>query len=145
MIHPDFTPSRGNTPVHHCFSTGSPQVSKSLSNESAPEPSPKKKRLSELFQESLRIDQEADLEDHNNENGENTKKVETKTTLLGQPPRPANDTTSLSSERASRNGDYGAAPKEKTVKSGQCCLPKMLSSRSFNERRSKMSSAQSVR
>ncbi|EPS70931.1 hypothetical protein M569_03840, partial [Genlisea aurea] len=36
----DFTPSRGTTPVHHAFQT--------------PPPSDSKKRLSELFQESLR-------------------------------------------------------------------------------------------
>jgi len=136
----DFTPSQGNTPVHHSFSIGNLQVNKNIFNESTPEPSPNKKRLSELFQESLKEDQGINFEDHNNEIGESTK-AENKTTVLGLPP--VNSTIPLSSEIASKNGDY-KAQKKNTLKSAQCCLPKMLSSRSFNERRSKMSPAQSI-
>ncbi|KAL0461770.1 UNVERIFIED_CONTAM: hypothetical protein Slati_0064600, partial [Sesamum latifolium] len=55
-----FTPSRGSTPVHHKFSSGNPPANKApaieatLGSVSEPSPPDTKKRLSELFKESLR-------------------------------------------------------------------------------------------
>lgn len=65
IMRAEFTPSRGNTPVHHDFPIGTPQMkgiaptiddkkpSMTLSQPSVT-PIKKKKRLSELFRESLR-------------------------------------------------------------------------------------------
>ncbi|GKB92145.1 hypothetical protein Tco_0964417 [Tanacetum coccineum] len=89
-VNGEFTPSRGNTPLHHDFLNGTPPVKgglpifpagsppmkgggpvinddKSSVTSSHPSPIKKKKRLSELFRESIR-------EDHNlnEENGEPT-------------------------------------------------------------------------
>ncbi|KAI7741934.1 hypothetical protein M8C21_024313, partial [Ambrosia artemisiifolia] len=74
----EFTPSRGNTPVHHNFLTGPPQMkdgAPAIDNHNPSvtllQPSPslikKKKRLSELFSESQREGYNCD--DENGETG----------------------------------------------------------------------------
>ncbi|VFQ80031.1 unnamed protein product [Cuscuta campestris] len=65
----DFTPSRGSTPIHHRFSAGpmSPKVKRAFFTERIPISAPvrpsseeRKKRLEELFKESLGGDKEFD-------------------------------------------------------------------------------------
>ncbi|KAL6994462.1 hypothetical protein U1Q18_012566 [Sarracenia purpurea var. burkii] len=116
----DFTPSRGNTPVHHSFSAATtPQVNRALVDDKTPgykpEPSPKKK-LIELFKESLGGDQ--DFDDHN---------------ISGDGTLFVSGANSMSSIEKTPNRDY-RPEEEKPIKFVHCCLPRMLSSRSFRER-----------
>lgn len=136
----DFTPSRGNTPLHHNFSTGIPRVNTVHSEDKIPgssthEPSPKKK-LVELFRESIREDQDV-----------NNGKMGVKPTLLGLPPKSAHGTpygtnSVCSSERTS-NGDP-LTEKEKPFRTMQRCLPSLMSCHSFSERKKKINSAVAV-
>ncbi|KAM0039548.1 hypothetical protein Hdeb2414_s0012g00383311 [Helianthus debilis subsp. tardiflorus] len=56
-VNGEFTPSRGNTPVHHNFSSGNnkPHAAVFPYDEPSPTVSEKKIRLSDLFKESLRV------------------------------------------------------------------------------------------
>lgn len=120
-VNGEFTPSRGNTPVHHNFSTGAPRVNKSggtdLTPNGRPEPSPtdKKHRLSDLFKESLRNDHN---EDEQNTSGSATPYA-----------------SSLQSSERTPSGNF----KVKSLRSIQCCLPSLRSSSSFSEKKKKMS------
>ncbi|KAL2320278.1 hypothetical protein Fmac_029247 [Flemingia macrophylla] len=139
----EFTPSRGTTPVHHIFLNKTPFSEPG----SVPEPSPttQKKKLLELFRESVR-------EHHHNDDTENTydneKKEVNPTNIhdLLPIPKSAHSTpyitggnSACSSERT-MNEDH-APIREKTVKSVQCCLPSLASCRSFSERKRKTSPA----
>ncbi|KAH6781809.1 hypothetical protein C2S52_001399 [Perilla frutescens var. hirtella] len=115
-VNGDFTPSRGSTPVHHKFSSGNPMVNKPPPVGSVAESSPKK-RLSELFKESLRHNIDGDEE---NEASDESVVIE----------------NGANNER-SANGVVRA--EEKSGKSVQCCLPRLRSSRSFSERKKKTS------
>ncbi|KAG6410169.1 hypothetical protein SASPL_128220 [Salvia splendens] len=98
-VNGDFTPSRGSTPVHHRFSSGNPMVNKPPP---VPEPSPKK-RLSELFKESLRHQQGGDKEEDASE-----------------------ESVVVENGASGEKSGYGA--EEKSV---QCCLPRLRSRRTF--------------
>ncbi|KAA8530113.1 hypothetical protein F0562_004822 [Nyssa sinensis] len=155
-VNGDFTPSRGNTPVHQSFSMGTLQVSNGLLEDktpgSKPEPSPtaKKKKLAELFQESLRDDLDEDeINILGNQNGVNGKMVG-KTAASDLPQKSGNGTPNVSgancvcsSTERTPNGDF-RPEKEKSIRSAQCCLPNLLSSRSFRERKKKMSPTRSI-
>uniref|UniRef100_A0A5B6Z0Q3 Uncharacterized protein n=1 Tax=Davidia involucrata TaxID=16924 RepID=A0A5B6Z0Q3_DAVIN len=154
-VNGDFTPSRGSTPVHQSFSMGTLRVNNALLEDktpgSKPEPSPteKKKKLSELFRESLRGDQDVDNQNIlGNQNGVNGK-MEGKTAAIDVPPKSTNGTpyisgaNSVCSSERTPNGDF-RPEKEKSARSVQCCLPSLLSSRSFSERKKKMSPARSI-
>ncbi|KAK6155406.1 hypothetical protein DH2020_009654 [Rehmannia glutinosa] len=143
FVDADFTPSRGNTPVHHSFSPGNPRANNARvvegTNGSLPEPSPpdKKKRLSELFKESLRNNEYAD---------EASSKVVPEATSLIQRTKSTDGTPYISgansrvSSETTPNREVGE--EEKSLKSGQCCFPRLISSRSFSERKKSMSPAQ---
>lgn len=145
----DFTPSRGNTPVHHNFSAGTPQANKNpLEGRPAGselEPSPTgKKRLSELFKDRIKEDRDVDdlqtsgSGDQNIANG----KMEVKQTILDVLPKSANATPYLSgtnsvcSSERTANGDT-LIEKEKSFKSSPCCIPSLIFCRSFSERKKK--------
>ncbi|KAI3457849.1 hypothetical protein Pfo_014512 [Paulownia fortunei] len=150
-INGDFTPSRGSTPVHHSFSPGNlrvnmtPVVGGTIG--SVPEPSPpdKKKRLSELFKESLRGDVYVDDETAAGDKKEAPAKVVAEATSLVQQPKSTIGTPYLSG--ANSGGSSERTPndvlreEDKSLKSPQCCLPRMLSSRSFSERKKRTSPA----
>lgn len=125
LFHADFTPSRGNTPVHHNF--GTPGVNKtppsknrtpgsSTSESSSPE---KKKKLLELFRESVRDDQHVV--------GNGNKQVTT-TTIQDVLPKSAD------SEANSACGSDRTMSEDR-VKSSPWCIPSLSSCRSFSERR----------
>ena len=132
----EFTPSRGSTPVHHIF------LNKTTPSEpgSVPEPSPttQKKKLLDLFRESVRENQSDDAE-----NTFGNEKKEVKPTMVHDLiPKSAHSTpyvsggnSACSSERT-MNDDH-APIREKPVKSVQCCLPSLASCRSFSERKRK--------
>ncbi|KAL8132523.1 uncharacterized protein At3g27210-like [Apium graveolens] len=121
----EFTPSRGNTPLHHSFATGSQRVHKaSLVEEPAPavipeQPSPtdKKMRLSELFKQSIRVKQDADDEKNTSGNVSDT-----------------NCAPSLQSNERISNASATVKPhREKSLKSFQCCLPNLIANNDFTE------------
>ncbi|KAL7190235.1 hypothetical protein ACSBR2_022507 [Camellia fascicularis] len=151
-VNGDFTPSRGSTPVHHSSSAGTARANRALFDDktpgSQPEPSPRK-TLADFFRDSLRSNQDVDEQNIlSNQNGVN-EKIEAKTTMLGLHPISVNGTpfvsgaNSVCSSERTPNGDY-RPQKEKPMKSVQCCLPRILSSRSFNERKKRTSPARSV-
>lgn len=107
-VNGEFTPSRGNTPVHHNFPGGTSPV-KGGAPSSHPPPSPikKKKRLSELFSESIRENYNRDNEEDDDE--------------------PANEKKAVGSVE----GDGGMKPKRERwvdIVQVQGCLPRVLSS-----------------
>ncbi|KAK7266924.1 hypothetical protein RIF29_19585 [Crotalaria pallida] len=142
-VNGDFTPSRGNTPVHHTF--GTPGRNKTpfenRTHGSIPLPSPeKKKKLLDLFRESIR-------EDHDGGYG----KKEAIPTIQDVLPKSAHSTpytsganSTWSSERP-MSVDH-VSMREKSVKSSQWCLPVpgLSSCHSFSERRRKSSPAIAV-
>ncbi|XP_038998350.1 uncharacterized protein At3g27210-like isoform X1 [Hibiscus syriacus] len=133
----DFTPSRGNTPVHHSFSVGTPRVNKGTVDRSPllvseTSPTGKKRKLLELFQESVR------------ENGDDNNELNTSSNqdISNETPHVSGANSLCSSERTP-NGDKTTF-KEKPFKSMQCCIPSFVSCSSFNGRKKKMSPAISV-
>lgn len=134
----EFTPSRGSTPVHHSF--GTPHVNK-------PSPTEKKKKLLELFRETVGGDDKDDNENTSESQITGNEKKEVRTTIQDLLPKSAQSTpyisganSACSSERTMNNEDPPSL-KEKPVKSVQCCLPSLASCRSFSERRRKASPA----
>lgn len=138
-VNADFTPSRGSTPVHYNFSLGVLQINKapiverttdSVQDETSSPPD-KKKRLSELFKESLRGDEHVvDVE---------TAKLVGGETSLVQNPKSKSGTPYLSGDSSERTPNGDVKTEDKSLKSGQCCLPRLISSRSFSERRKRTS------
>lgn len=131
----DFTPSRGTTPVHHTFGTPSRNRIHGSMAETSPE---KKKKLLELFRESVKDDQ-GDVHGHK----------EVKPTIQDViMPKSAHCTPYLSeansacsSERTMSMSEDRSSIREKSVKSLQWCIPSLSSCRSFRERRRKTSPA----
>ncbi|XP_059643274.1 uncharacterized protein At3g27210-like [Cornus florida] len=131
-VNGDFTPSRGSTPVHQSFSMGTPRRSflEDRTPGSKPEPSStgKRMKLSELLEKSLE--------------GDENVKMEGQTAMLELFQKDANVTprdsgaNSVSSIKKTPSGHL-KAEKEKSVRSAECCIPSLLSSRSFSERRKK--------
>lgn len=118
---------------------------------SIPEPSPagKKKRLAELFQESSREDQDVNDVHTSGNQSITSGKMEVKPTILDVLPKSGNGTpfvsgtNSVCSSERTANGD-ALIEREKSIKSVQCCLPSLISCRSFSERKKKMSPAIAV-
>ncbi|KAJ9135474.1 hypothetical protein P3X46_032655 [Hevea brasiliensis] len=154
-VNGEFTPSRGSTPVHHSFSTGTPKINKTPLEDGHPdsilEPSPtgNKKRLYELFQESLREEPEADDRQTSGKQNTANGKMEVKPTILDVLPKSASGTpyfsgtNSVCSSERTTNGD-ALIEREKSIKSMQCCLPSLISCSSFSERKKKMSPALAI-
>lgn len=137
----EFTPSRGSTPVHHSFIMGTPKINKASLEDrlpgATPEPSPgKKKRLSELFEESLR----EEMEEKQNTDTANGKPRIVDVSASATPY--LSGTSSICSSERTANGD-ALIEREKSTKSGQCCLPSLISCRSFSEKK-KMSPAPAI-
>ncbi|TKY63084.1 hypothetical protein E2542_SST12949 [Spatholobus suberectus] len=130
----EFTPSRGSTPVHQIFLYKTP----SSEPGSVPEPSPttQKKKLLELFRESVRENQTDDAED----TSDNDKKEVKPTTIHDLLPKSAQSTPYVSGGNSACNSertmnDDHASIRDKTVKAVQCCLPSLASCRSFSKRK----------
>jgi len=131
----DFTPSRGTTPVHHTF--GTPSRSRIHGSISVVEPSPeKKKKLLELFRESVKDEQVDDGHGHKAMKP-TTQHVMAKSANCTPFISGANST--CSSERIM--SEDRASIREKSVKSLQWCIPSLSSCRSFRERSRKTSPA----
>lgn len=129
----DFTPSRGTTPVHHNF--GTPSQNRIPGSMAKPSPD-KKKKLLELFRESVKDDQD-DVHGHNKQ---------VKPTIQDVMPKSAHSTPYLSGANSACSSERTMSEdrvsiREKSVKSLQWCIPSLSSCRSFRERRSKTSPA----
>ncbi|KAL2552561.1 hypothetical protein Fot_06180 [Forsythia ovata] len=131
-VNGDFTPSRGSTPVHNNFSAGTPRVSQAELSPGSTTPPEKRKKLSELFRESLQGDQDADKQNAASNENEVAAKVE-------HLPKSAKWTVYVPransgySREKTTNGAFRA--EDKSANSVQCCLPRLLSSsRSCTER-----------
>lgn len=132
-VNGDFTPSRGTTPVHHNF--GTPSQNRIPGSMAKPSPD-KKKKLLELFRESVKDDQD-DVHGHNKQ---------VKPTIQDVMPKSAHTTPYLSGANSARSSERTMSEdrvsiREKSVKSLQWCIPSLSSCRSFRERRSKTSPA----
>lgn len=143
--------------MHHTFGTPA-AVNKTPSEHIIPgstvvppEPSPteKKKKLLELFRESVRENQTDSSGDAGNTSSNNNEQKEeakpiihdlllTKSAQSTPSYIPGGNAAYSSSER-SMNSEH-IPIREKSVKSVQCCLPSLASCRSFGERRRKTSS-----
>lgn len=110
---------------------------------SASEPSPteKRKKLLELFRESVREDKDDGVENTSGNEKKEDKPImqDLLSKSARSTPNIAGANSAFSSERT-MNEDQ-ACIKEKSVKSKQCCLPSLASCRSFSERRRKASPA----
>ncbi|KAK7380996.1 hypothetical protein VNO78_33518 [Psophocarpus tetragonolobus] len=129
----DFTPSRGTTPLHHTFGTPSRHKIPSSVTETSPE---KKKKLLELFRESVKDDQ-------NVSQGHKELKPTIQDVVM---PKSAHCTPYLSGANSACSSERimsedRASIREKSVKSLQWCIPSLSSCRSFRERRMKTSPA----
>lgn len=119
-----------------------------------PESSPadKKKKLSDLFKESASGDGEEDNVEQQPKHAVGILKGSSTTSKVQIPPKSTEGTTTTtpfvsgvnsvcsSSERSSPNAALKPQG-EKSLRSLQCCLPRLLSSTSFSERKKKMSPA----
>ncbi|XWS30494.1 hypothetical protein CRYUN_Cryun24cG0122400 [Craigia yunnanensis] len=154
-VNGDFTPSRGNTPVHHSFFVVTPRVNnstveKSPGSVSETSPTGKKKKLVELFRESIREDQDVNELNASSNQDIAYGKIEVKPTIQDLLPSKSADGTShvsgansLCNSERTANGDNPMF-KEKPFRSVQCCLPSLVSCSSFSERKKKMSPAIAV-
>ncbi|KAF5181506.1 hypothetical protein FRX31_028907 [Thalictrum thalictroides] len=147
-VNGDFTPSRGSTSNFQSSYKGNPQLDKSEFLDRAPDlnaetsPTDKKMKLSELLRESLGGDET--YEDQNTTNGDQLK---TKPANLVHPSKSTNGISNLfpnlSKSFSSRSNDktpnrYSGSEKEKPTKASHCCLPSLVNSLSFSERKKKM-------
>ncbi|OVA09500.1 hypothetical protein BVC80_9101g16 [Macleaya cordata] len=145
-VNGDFTPSRNSASNPQSNSTGTRQLHQSLfmcgTPESTAESSPtdKKKRLSDLLQESFVGDDVSESDKQNTGNA----KVEVRQANLDLPPKTTKRAPYVSglyflcsTERSPSR--HSKPEKEKSAKSAQCCLPSLVTSRSFNERKKRLS------
>ncbi|KAH9792027.1 hypothetical protein KPL71_003965 [Citrus sinensis] len=154
-VNGDFTPSRGNTPVHHNFA-GAPQVNstslpdKTPGSISEPSPTGKKPKLAELFRQiSKEGSEDQHVDEQNTQGSQNTAngKTEIRTTILDVLPS-ANGTpyvsgvNSVCSSERTPNGD--SMMEDKPMRLAQCCLPSFVSCRNSTDRKKKMSPAIAV-
>ncbi|KAE8728954.1 triacylglycerol lipase 2-like [Hibiscus syriacus] len=154
-VNGDFTPSRGNTPVHHnSFSAGAPRIYKATEEGSSGSASEislgKKKKLVDLFRDNTKEDHDVNelntLINQDTANG----KLKVKPTIQDVlPPKSADGTPRISranSRCSSERTAYGdnLMLKEKPLRSTQRCLPSLVSCGSFNERKKKMNPAMDV-
>ncbi|KAK3413016.1 hypothetical protein EUGRSUZ_I01656 [Eucalyptus grandis] len=159
-VNGDFTPSRGstpshgNTPIHPSLFKGS-QLVKNAPRDKAPVPVPehsptsKKKKLADLFRDSLGGQEDVANYDALADKATEEAKAEAKPTILDVLPSSdqgtpyISKTTSLCSGERTPNGDY-VMEKQKPVRTTTCCLPRLSSRGGFSERSKKMSSAIAV-
>eukprot|EP00262_Sarcandra_glabra_P014839 TRINITY_DN442_c0_g1_i1.p1 TRINITY_DN442_c0_g1~~TRINITY_DN442_c0_g1_i1.p1 ORF type:complete len:241 (+),score=38.21 TRINITY_DN442_c0_g1_i1:118-840(+) len=145
-VNGDFTPSYGNTPNYQSSASGTPQLNKSLlvdqmPNSKPPEPSPtdRKKKLADLFRESLQEEKISDNQNVDETENMGNEKLEVNKTNLHLPPKSSNVTPHLSRTNSACNSER-TPNKEKAAKSAaQCCLPNFIPSISFNERKKQLS------
>lgn len=147
FLHAEFTPSQGSTPNHQINSPMTPQFDNHFPSEKYPdsnsEPSPTgRKKLAELLHETLQSEQ-VNVPNAAEARVDSNVKPVIKKTNTDQLQNSANATLyhsgacSICSSEVTPNRDPKSR-KEKTWKTGHCCLPS-LQSFGFDERRHEMS------
>ncbi|CAM8971171.1 unnamed protein product [Rhodiola kirilowii] len=134
----DFTSSRGNTPVHHSFASTeirhSPHWYSSALASPIPVPGPspnaRKKSLSELFEESGRYVAEFTDDGILGFKAAGSSDESLPTSIVGSPYN-VGARSSYSGQKTPM-GNY-VARKVRSVKSANCCLPRLLLSQSFSK------------
>lgn len=132
----DFTPSRGNTPNHQRSCPGTPQFNKAFSFDRAPMPKPqpspthKKKKLADLFKESMERDQ---MEDYQSAISD----MKTIKGILTKSPErtPHMSKASSACSREATPTKDAKLEKEKHVKAAQCCMPRFVPNLSSSDRK----------
>ncbi|OVA17527.1 hypothetical protein BVC80_1837g353 [Macleaya cordata] len=152
-VNGDFTPSRGSsrgsTPIHVSSFMGTPQRGKSPFSERAsnfgsePSPTEKKKRLSELFRESIDGGKVSDDQNISGKQNIANGKVEVESTNLDLPSKSINGTPFLSGTNSFSSSErtpnrIPKPEKEKLTKSVKRCLPNFIPSCSSNERKKRL-------
>ncbi|KAG6578372.1 hypothetical protein SDJN03_22820, partial [Cucurbita argyrosperma subsp. sororia] len=125
----DFTPSRDNTPIHHRFTAGTPRASQAGADDkpstfnSSPLPTKRRKKLADLFRESL--GDEASFAFLNHDDNRKT----------DEPCLPGTGSV-CNSERTVGNGvdDKNMIGFESKF----CCLPPLVSRNSWRERKEEL-------
>nr|XP_018684146.1 PREDICTED: uncharacterized protein At3g27210-like [Musa acuminata subsp. malaccensis] len=146
-VNGEFTPSRGSTPNHQINSPVTPQFDNHFPSEKYPdsnsEPSPTgRKKLAELLHETLQSEQ-VNVPNAAEARVDSNVKPDINKTNTDQPQNSENATLYHSgacficSSEVTPNRDPKSG-KEKTWKTGHCCLPS-LQSFGFDERRHEMS------
>ncbi|XP_010556275.1 PREDICTED: uncharacterized protein At3g27210-like isoform X2 [Tarenaya hassleriana] len=125
-VNGDFTPSRGNTPKNS-FSERLPRVHNLLFEEKPRSPLLRRKKLGELFRDSIREERE----DSSEGSPENQRERSERSSSAGDTPR-------ASGANSSAIDDDSANKREKGLKSANGCLPGFVSCGSFSEKRKKM-------
>ncbi|XP_044465059.1 uncharacterized protein At3g27210-like [Mangifera indica] len=146
--------SCGNTPVHQAFSTGTPQVNKTLSEDrnhssmSEASPTGKKMKLGELFKQSIReapedppVDEQKTAVPQIMVNGD----MDVHPTVLTLAAKSTDGTRYLSGVNSFRGSESTAnddpTMEEKRMRTAECCLPSLISRHNFSDRKKKMSPA----
>ncbi|XP_058093261.1 uncharacterized protein At3g27210-like [Magnolia sinica] len=146
-INGDFTPSRGNTPNYQRSTPTTPRLNKVSFLERAPNsklpelsPTVKKKKLAELFEESTKGERDSDTKTNSTEQNVINGKMETENAHLQIPPKSSEGTpyltgtNSVCSSERTPNGE-SKPEREKKVRAAQCCLPSLVPSLSFSEKK----------
>ncbi|KAL6011317.1 hypothetical protein ACLOJK_001763 [Asimina triloba] len=145
-VNGDFTPSRGSTPIHQRSTPATPGLKKAPFMERAPnyklEPSPTslKKKLGELFQESIEGEQIPEAQTHGSNEKVANGKIEAVSAQLQIPSKSPAGTpymtgpNSVCSSQRTPNGEF-KPEKEHKGRLDHCCLPNLLSTLSFHERK----------
>ncbi|RWR87083.1 hypothetical protein CKAN_01601300 [Cinnamomum micranthum f. kanehirae] len=140
-VNGDFTPSRGNTPNHQRSFPGTPRFNKDLSFDTVPAPKPplpsptdKRKKLADLFRESMERNQMDDYQSISSE-------VNTATVV---PPKSLEVTPCISKADSARSNETTPnkdtkLEREKRVKAAQCCMPSLVPSLSSSNRKKQLS------
>ncbi|XP_031268005.1 uncharacterized protein At3g27210-like [Pistacia vera] len=144
-VNGDLTPSSGNSPIHHKSAIDTPHLDKIVYTDSTPmpnslpEPSPTdmKKQLIELFRESF---SDGCSDGDQNLHGQQ----EAKPTVFDLPPKSTSPyelvpNSVCNSERTPYREIYSR--KGKSSQYSQCCIPSLMRSLSFTERKKGLSSA----
>ncbi|WOL16145.1 hypothetical protein Cni_G24927 [Canna indica] len=140
----DFTPSRGSTPIHQFSAPLTPKLENSFFVDKYPEskssePSPTgRKKLAELFRETLQVEEVIDVPDAAVETNKTSDLHKTNTnhqhagSLNGTPNRPGL-LSFCSSAKVTPSRDPSIR-KDKVWKTQQCCLPSLHSFGSDDKR-----------
>ncbi|XP_073117228.1 uncharacterized protein At3g27210-like [Elaeis guineensis] len=149
-VNGEFTPSRGSTPNYQTTTTATPRLNDAFFIDKFPdsksEPSPTgRKKLAELLRESSQGEKNI-----KEQNASDNKKFEINGKPDGgkissdQPPKSLDGSPYISGANSVYSGEVSPTRdpknrKERTWKSVHCCLPSLVQSFNFDERRQKMS------
>ncbi|XP_077250304.1 uncharacterized protein At3g27210-like [Tasmannia lanceolata] len=136
-VNGDFTSSSCSTPNHQRSTPGTPQLKKAffvdrtLDPTSEFSPTDKKKKLADLFRESLGDEQVPEEQNLGHNQSKVNGKLDVNNTNIHTPPKSSQGTPYLSVANSVCNSERipnkdTKHEKEKTVKATQCCMPGLI-------------------